>query len=101
MFFVRVISVMQVHQMISKQYWTMKDWMRVYKDLEDTGMVGKAKQEVLSGEVTALRSELAQTQEQLASKEYILTVKEADLANKEKLLAAWTAELVRKQEKLD
>lgn len=73
---------------------TIKDWMRVYKDLEDTGIVGKAKQGVLSGEVTALRAELAQIQEQLASMEYVLMVEEADLANKENLLAARTAKLV-------
>lgn len=56
---------MQVHRMISKQCRTIKDWRRVYKDMKDTAEAGKAKQEELGGEVTALRAELAQLQDQL------------------------------------
>lgn len=87
--------------MISKQVRTIKDWRRVYKGLEETAEAGKAKQEELGGEVSALRAELAQAREQLASKDYILTVKEADLANKDKELSVRAAELTRKQEELD
>lgn len=96
-----VISVIQTYRMISKQVRTIKDWRRVYKDMKDTAEIGKAKQEELGGEVTTLKVELAQVQEQLASKEYVMTVKEVDLANKENELAAQAAELVQKQEDLD
>lgn len=51
--------------MISKQVRNIQDWMRVYKDMKDTTEMGKARQEELGGEVTALKAELAQAQEQL------------------------------------
>lgn len=73
----------------------------MYKGLEKTAEAGRAKQEELVGKVSALRAELAQGREQLASKDYILTVKEADLANKEKELAVRAAKLTRKQEELN
>lgn len=97
--------------MISKQCRMIKDWRRVYKDLEETADTCKKRQEELEGEVTslreeldevtALRAELAQVQDQLASKEYVLTMKEADVASKERELTVQNAELVRKQEELD
>lgn len=85
--------------------------MYIYKDLEETADTCKKRQEELEGEVTslreeldevtALRAELAQVQDQLASKEYVLTMKEADVASKERELTVQNAELVRKQEELD
>lgn len=66
---------------------TIKYLRRVYKDMKDTAEMSKAKQEESGGEVTTLKAELAQAQEQLTRKEYVLIVKEADLANEEKELA--------------
>lgn len=64
----------------------IKDWRRVYKHMKETNEMGKSKQEELGEEVAALKAELAQLLDQLASKEYVLTLNETDLANKEKEL---------------
>lgn len=63
--------------MISMRCRTIKDLRRVYKEMKDTVEVGKAKQEELGREVTALGVKLVQLQDLLASNEYVLTVKEA------------------------
>lgn len=64
--------------------------------MKDKAEANKANKEELGGEVTALKAELAQVQEQLACKEYVLIVKKGNLANKEKVLSVRAAELVRK-----
>lgn len=59
--------------------------------MKDTAEMGKGKQEESGGEIIALKAELAQAQEKLTSKEYILIMKEADLANEENELAGQLA----------
>lgn len=71
------------------------------KSAEDTPESGKARQQELTEEVSALGVELSQAREQVASKDFILTEKEADLANKERELAIRAAEIAWKQEELN
>lgn len=80
-------------------------------DLEKTAYMGKKRQEELEseitslreelGEMTVLRAELAQVQDQLANKEYALTMKKDGVASKERELAVQNAKLVQKHEELD
>lgn len=71
------------------------------KSAEETAEAGKARQQELAEEVSALGAELSQAREQVASMDFLLTEKEVDVANKEKELAVRAAEITRKQEELD
>lgn len=68
------------------------------KSAEETAEAGKARQQELAEEVSALGAELSQAREQVASMDFLLTEKEVDVANKEKELAVRAAEITRKQE---
>lgn len=71
------------------------------KSTEEMAEAGKARHQGLAEEVAALGAELSQSREQVASKDFILTEKEADLANKENELAVRATEITRKHEELD
>lgn len=92
-FLVGAISAIQAQRVISKQARNIKDWIRMCKSTEENVEAGKARQQELAEEVSALGAELSQAWEQLASKDFILTEKEADLANKEKELAVRAAKI--------
>lgn len=67
----------------------------MYKSLEKTADAGKVRQQELAKKVAALRADLTQAREQIVSKVFILTEKEADLANKKRELAARATEITR------